>query len=129
MFLGITVPVYDGGLRRATLEQARSKADNASLALTHTREEAVRQIVAAQNGLTTSLNAHSASTSLVAAARTTFDAALAAYRNGVGSITDATVAETQLLQATNSLTDAHSAALAAAATLALAVGALGSAPQ
>ena len=129
VFLGITVPVYDGGLRRATLEQARAKADNASLALTHTREEAVRQIVAAQNGLNTSLNAHSASTALVAAARTTFDAALAAYRNGVGSITDATVAETQLLQATNSLTDAHSAALAAAATLALAVGALGSVPQ
>lgn len=129
VFLGVTVPVYDGGLRRATLEQARSKADNASLALTHTREEAVRQIVAAQNGLNTSLKAYSASASLVAAARTTFDAALAAYRNGVGSITDATVAETQLLQATNSLTDAHSAALAAAATLALAVGALGSAPQ
>ena len=111
------------------LEQARSKADNASLALTHTREEAVRQIVAAQNGLTTSLNAHRASTVLVAAARTTFDAALAAYRNGVGSITDATVAETQLLQATNASTDAYSTALAAAATLALAVGALGSAPQ
>ena len=68
-------------------------------------------------------------TTLVAAARTTFDAALAAYRNGVGSITDATVAETQLLQATNALTDAHSEALSAAATLALAVGALGSAPQ
>ncbi len=129
VFLGITVPVYDGGLRRAELERARSKADNASLALTQTREEAVRQIVAAQNGLTTSLNAYRAATTLVAAARTTFDAALAAYRNGVGSITDATVAETQLLQATNALTDAHSAALAAAATLALVVGRLGSAPQ
>jgi outer membrane protein TolC len=128
VFLGIAVPVYDGGLRRATLEQARSKADNASLALIHTREEAVRQIVAAQNALTTSVNAYSASAALVEAASTTFDAALAAYRNGLGSITDATVAETQLLQSTNSLTDAHSATLAAAATLALAVGSLGSAP-
>lgn len=129
VFLGITVPVYDGGLRRATLEQAQSKADNATLALTHTREEAVRQIVAAQNGLTTSLNAYRASRSLLAAAHTTFDAALAAYRNGIGSITDATVAETQLLQATNASTDTYSAALGAAATLALTVGALGSAPQ
>ena len=128
VFLGITVPVYDGGLRRALLEQARSKADNASLALTHTREEAVRQIVAAQNGLTTRISAYQASRSLVAAARTTFDAALTAYQNGVGSITDATVAETQLLLATNASTDAYSAALAAAATLALAIGALGSAP-
>lgn len=129
VFLGITVPVFDGGLRRAMLEQARAKADDASLALTHTREEAVRQIVAAQNALTTSLNAYSASATLVEAAKVTFEAALTAYRNGLGSITDATVAETQLLQATNSLTDAHSAALAAAATLALAVGSLGSAPS
>jgi outer membrane protein len=129
VFAGITVPVYDGGLRAAVLEQARAKADKASIAFTHTREEAVRQIVVAENGLRTSLSAYSASTALGAAAETTFDAALAAYRNGVGSITDATVAEIQLLQAKNASTDSYSAALSAAATLALAVGALGSAPQ
>jgi outer membrane protein len=126
---GITVPVYDGGLRAAVLEQARARADNASLALTRTREEAVRQIILAQNGLRTSLSAYGASTSLTAAAETTFEAALTAYRNGVGSITDTNVAESQLLQAKNASTDAYSAVLSAAATLALAVGALGSAPQ
>ena len=129
VFLGITVPVYDGGLRAAVLEQARAKADNANVALIHTREEAVRQVVAAENGLKTSLSSYSAATSLNSAAETTFEAALAAYRNGVGSITDATVAQTQLLQAKNASTDAYSASLSAAATLALAVGALGSAPQ
>jgi outer membrane protein len=128
VFAGITVPVYDGGLRAAVLEQARAKADSASIALNHTRDEAVRQIVVAQNALRTALSAYSASTALTAAAETTFEAALAAYRNGVGSITDATVAETQLLQARNGSTDAYSAALSAAATLALAVGGLGSAP-
>ena len=112
-----------------TAEQARAKADKASLALTHTREEAVRQIVVAANGLRTSLSAYNAATSLTAAAETTFEASLTAYRNGVGSITDATVAESQLLQAKNASTDAYSATLSAAATLALAVGALGSAPQ
>jgi outer membrane protein TolC len=129
VFAGIAVPVYDGGLRAAVLEQARAKADKASLALTHTREEAVRQIVVAENGLRTSLSAYNAATSLTAAAETTFEATLTAYRNGVGSITDATVAESQLLQAKNASTDAYSATLSAAATLALAVGALGSAPQ
>ena len=129
VFLGITLPVYDGGLRAAVLEQARARADNASLALTHTRQEAVRQIVLAENGLRTSLAAYSASTSLTTAAETTFEAALAAYRNGVGSITEATVAENQLLQAKNASTDAYSASLSGAATLALAVGALGSAPR
>jgi outer membrane protein len=129
IFLGITVPLYDGGLRAAVLEQARAKADSASLALSHTREEAVRQIVVAENGLRTSLSAYRASTALRQAAETTFEAALAAYRHGVGSITDATVAESELLQAKNASTDTYSAALSAAATLALAVGALGSAPQ
>jgi outer membrane protein TolC len=66
---------------------------------------------------------------LVQAAQTTFDAALGAYRHGVGSITDVTVAETQLLLARNAQSDAHSAALTAAATLALATGELGAAPH
>jgi outer membrane protein len=65
---------------------------------------------------------------LVAAAQTTFNAALAAYRRDVGSITDVTTAERQLLTAKNAATDAYSTALTAAATLALAGGALGVAP-
>src|SRR5262249_27848162 len=50
VFAGITVPIYDGGFRTAVLEQARAKADNANVTLKHTQEEAVRQIVVAQNG-------------------------------------------------------------------------------
>ncbi|MEW6438685.1 MAG: TolC family protein [Pseudomonadota bacterium] len=125
---GVTFPLYDGGTRLAALKQAQANADNANLALLRTRDEAVRQIVLADNALHTSLAAYSASVQLTAAAQTSFDAALAAYRNGVGSITDATLAETQLLQARNARSDAYSTALSAAATLALAAGALGSAP-
>jgi outer membrane protein len=128
VFAGITVPVYDGGLRKAVLEQARAKADSARVEMTHTREEAVRQIVTAQNALRTSVSAYNASTSLNLASQTTFDAAFEAYRNGVGSITDVAVAESQLLQSQNAATDAYSGSLSAAATLALSVGALGSAP-
>jgi len=40
----------------------------------------------------------------------TFDAALDAYRHGVGSITDTTRAATALLEAQNASTDAYSAA-------------------
>jgi outer membrane protein len=126
---GVTVPIYDGGLRLAMLKQAQAAADNAALTFTHTRDEAVHQIVVARNGLQTALTAHEASTLLVAAAQTTFDAALAAYRNGVGSVTVATDAETQLLQAENAESDSYSAALSSAATLALAVGGLGAAPR
>jgi outer membrane protein len=129
LFAGFTVPLYDAGMRVAALRQAQAKADSAALVLAHTQEEAVRQIVAAENALRTSLAANDASSSLVSAAQTTFEAAFEAYRNDVGSITEVTLAETQLLQARNASTDAYSAALSAAATLALAAGALGSAPR
>jgi outer membrane protein len=126
--VGATVPLYDGGSRAALLEQARDKVDKAETTLTQIRNEAARQIIVARNTLKTSLSAYSAATTLAAAAQTTFNAALAAYRSGVGSITDVTLAERQLLAAKNAATDAYSAALSSAATLALAAGVLGSAP-
>jgi outer membrane protein len=129
IFAGVTIPVYDGGTRDAQLARARAEADSADARLEQARDDAVRQIVLADNALHTSLSAYSASQTLVAAAQTTFDAALAAYRSGVGSITDLTLAETQLLQAKNATTDAYSTALSAAATLALSTGSLGVVPE
>jgi outer membrane protein len=127
--VGATVPLYDGGMRAARLEQARDTVDKADTTLVQIKNEAVRQIVVARNTLTTSISAYSAATALASAAQTSFNAALAAYRNGVGSISDATTAERQLLAAKNAATDAYSTALSAAATLALATGVLGSAPN
>jgi outer membrane protein len=129
VLVGATVPIYDGGTRAALLEQARNNADSAGALLTRRRNDAVRQLVVADNALRTSLSAYSASNALAAAAQTTFDSALASYRNRVGSITDVNIAQSQLLQARNASTDAYSTALSAAATLALATGALGSAPR
>ena len=129
VFAGMTVPLYDGGTRAAALAQARAEEDSAEERLARARQDAVMQVVHAGNALRTSLAAYTASQALATAAKTTFDGALGAYRNGVGSITDVTVAEIQLLQAKNAATDSYSTALTAAATLALVTGALGSAPQ
>jgi outer membrane protein len=129
IFAGVTIPLYDGGTREAQLARARAEADSSDARLTQIQEQAVRQIVIADNALRTSLATYAASQALESAAQTTFDSARAAYRGGVGSITDLTLAETQLLQARNAATDAYSTALSAAATLALAAGALGTAPQ
>ena len=126
---GITVPLYDGGTRAAALAQARADADNSEAKLLRVRDEAVREIALSDNAVRTSLSAYGAAQSLAEAAQTTFDAALAAYRSGVGSITDLELAETQLLQAKNARSDAYSTALSAAATLGLAMGTLGAAPN
>lgn len=128
VFLGATVPLYDAGVRAAKVTQAQADIDNANVMLVRRQNEAVRQIVLADNALRTSLSAYSASGSLSRAAQITFDAALDAYRNGVGSITDLTIASTQLLQAKNAAADAYSTALSAAASLALSAGALGVSP-
>ncbi len=128
IFAGVTIPIFDGGVRAAALSQARAEADRASAQMMQVRNDAVRQIVFADNALRTSLAAYDASQSVATATQTTFEAALAAYRSGVGSITDVTLAETQLLQAKNACSDAYSTALSAAATLALSTGTLGAAP-
>ncbi len=124
----VSVPLFDGGRRRTALSQANVHADTARALFDQTRIEAIRQIVDANNQLRTGLEAHRAATELVAAAQTTFDATLAAYRHGVGTATDTFVAERQLLEAKTASADAFSAALSAAATLALATGELDSAP-
>ena len=126
---GVTFPLYDGGTRAAILDQAKAQEGSADAALNQVQDEAVRQIALANNSVHTSLAAYSAAQELAAAAQTTFDAALTAYRSGVGSITDLTVAESQLSQAQDAATDAYSAALSAAATLAFSTGALGASPQ
>jgi outer membrane protein TolC len=128
VFAGVSVPLYDGGIRSANLARARAEVDSAGARLTRVRDEAVRDIVLSDNALQTSLAAHDAAQSLQAAAQTTFDASLAAYRNGVGSISELLIAENQLLQARNVASDSYSGALTAAANLALATGTLGSAP-
>jgi outer membrane protein TolC len=129
MLLGVTVPIYDGGLRRALEGQARADEARTDARLEQIRDEATREIVGAANRVRTSLSALDAADALASAAQITFDAALDAYRHGVGSITDTTRAETALLEAQNASSDAHSAALSSAATLALAAGTLGAAPE
>lgn len=129
ILLGITVPIYDGGLRRAQEGQARADEARTDARLEQIRDEATREIVGAANRVHTSLSALDAATALASAAQITFDASLEAYRNGVGSITDATRAETALLEARNASTDAYSASLSSAAALALAAGTLGTAPE
>jgi outer membrane protein TolC len=126
---GITVPIYDGGTRAALLEQARTRAESASIALKHRQDEAAQQIVLSDNAVRTSIAAYMAASALTTAAQTTFDAALSAYRGGVGSITTVILAQTALLQARQGKADAYSAALTAAATLAFATGTLGSSSQ
>ena len=85
----------------------------------------MRQVVASQSALESSLAAYDAARALADAAQVTYDAAYNAYRRGVGTVTEANLAQNQLLLARNASADAYSAALTSAAMLALATGEIG----
>jgi outer membrane protein len=127
--VGVTIPLYNGGVRNALLAQARDRADSAAEALDRVKLDAAQEVALANSKLHTSLAAVSAARALLDASQVTYDAALAAFRRGVGSSTDILVAERQLLEARDAAVDAHSTALSAAATLALVCGSLGQAPN
>ncbi|WP_399679972.1 TolC family protein [Xenophilus sp.] len=129
VFVGVTVPLFDGGTRETAQAQAAQRVDAAQARLDRARQQAVQQIVVAQDALRTALASAEAAEALQATAALTHDAALEAYRHGVGTITAVTLADTQMLQAGQALADARAAAQSAAVSLAFATGALGSAPR
>lgn len=122
VFLGVTLPLYDGGMRSAARMQAQNDAASAGERLSRAKQEAARQIVAAQNALRSGIAANDAAASLLKAGRITYDAALASYRNGIGSLTDVTLAQSQMLAAQNAYADSLSNARSAATVLAVATG-------
>ena len=129
ILLGLTVPVFDGRVRANNIQQAKNSSERTKAALDEVRLNAVREVVSAQNSLRTGIAANQAALALRSAAQTAYDAALDSYQQGVGTVTASVTAQTQLLQAQQAADDAYINVLSAAASLAFATGALGSAPQ
>jgi outer membrane protein TolC len=123
-FLILSVPIYDGGARDAQLRAAEAQASAAASELAQIQNAGAEEIVVAYDTLRTSLAAFAAASELVTASEVTAGAARDYYDHGLGTLTDATSAQTALLQAELAKAKAHSDALTAAATIAFASGAL-----
>ncbi len=124
ILLGVTVPLYDGGLRNARVKEAESRISTAEYELQRIQTAAVTEIVAAHHALRTALASYHAASALVAAAATTYDAALEAYRHGLGTIDTVTVADSALLDARLAREDAYAGALLTSVNLAFMLGTL-----
>lgn len=124
ILLGATVPIYDGGLRAAQLKNAQSQAAAMEQTFRKTQNAAVSEIVVASNVLRTALESYRAAGALAQAANTTYDAALEAYKNGLGTVTVVNEANTALLDARLAQTEAHAVSLIAAVNLAFLTGSL-----
>lgn len=124
VLLGVTIPLFDGGLRSARLQDAQIQAQKASDIFQKAQLSAMREIIAASNMLRSALASYQAASELVKTADTTYDAALQAYRHGVGTVTATTIAVTALLDAQQARIDARTASQTAAANLAFVMGAM-----
>lgn len=124
VLIGLTLPLYDAGLRAARLRDAELHVDSAKQMFQKAQQDALREIILAQDVLHSALASYYAADELIQTASIAYDAALEAYRHGVGTITVAIEAATGLLDARNAHSDAHAASLSAAANLAFVMGAM-----
>ncbi len=124
VLVGISVPLYDGGLRTAQLKRAESVAATAEEGFRQTQIDAATEIVVASNTLRTALESFKAATHLTAAAKITYDGTLDAYKNGLGTVTAANQADSDLLDARLAQADARAASFISAANLAFVMGAI-----
>jgi len=124
ILLGMTLPLYDGGLRDSRAHSAHSRVMAAQAAVALAHDAAALEIATAYEALRTSLAACQAAEALVAAAKVTADAGRKGLDAGVGTLTDAIAAEKGLLDAEVVLAEARQTAFDAAASLALVTAAL-----
>lgn len=127
VLVGVTMPIFDGGMREARMDAAVSAASASQQDFARLQSVAAQEIVIAYDVLRTSLSANAAAAELVNAAQTNYEAALDYYKNGLGTLADISIAQTGLLKAQYAQAQVRSDAFVAAATLAFATGSLTSA--
>jgi len=120
--LSFSLPIYDGGERADHISMARAKLGVLQARLALTRDGVAQQVVQAYNGLLTSLAEYHAAESLSQAANTSYDAALHAYQQGVGTYTEVSTEENAVSEAERQIEDARADAHTAAAALVYAMG-------
>src|SRR5262249_21742231 len=113
LLLGMSIPIFDAHRRANAIQQAKNDDDRASATLKEVRLNAVREIVSAHIALRTSLAANDAASVSRATAQTSYEAALNAYEQGVGTITATLEAETHLFEAEMVEADAYTSTLSA----------------
>jgi outer membrane protein TolC len=123
-FLNLEWPLYEGGLLQNKLTLAHSKREEAAAALKERTTKALREVALAYDQVDTGLQQYDAAIALQTASETAFRSASDSYAHGVGTLTDATSAQTGLATARTAVARAHAQSLINAAALAFATGEL-----
>jgi outer membrane protein TolC len=120
--LNIDWPLFDGGAREANVAIASSEVSAARAALDSARDQATQEVTSAYDQLQTSFAEYQAAVDVEDAARTALEAAIDAYRSGVGLLTDALTAENAARESQLQKESARANVFTSAAALAFALG-------
>ncbi|HYV68037.1 MAG TPA: TolC family protein, partial [Myxococcales bacterium] len=119
--------LFDGGVRDAQTEIARSKQGEAEQAIEKIQRQAAQEVVSSYNEVNASLSRYRAAASLEQTAAVAEDAVTKSYANGLSTLTDALSAQKARFLASAGKEQAFADALISATALAFASGQLGSA--
>jgi outer membrane protein TolC len=117
-------PLYEGGLLQNKLSLAQSKREESAAALKERTDQALREVALAYDQVDTGLQQYDAAIALQTASEAAFHSASGSYAHGVGTLTDATSAQTGLATARAAVARAHAQSLINGAALAFATGEL-----
>ena len=124
VYLNFSWTLYQGGMLQNRVRLAKSAAAQAVDTLQQAQEQAMRQVALSYDELASGLAQYDAAVALQTASQTSFDSASDAYRHGVGTLTDASNAQTSLASARSTVAGVRSQVLTTAAALAFATGQL-----
>lgn len=123
--IGVSIPLYEGGIRQSRMANAQSEIRLAQENLRKSQDLAIKEISISENALKSALEANKASKNLVETTQLTYTASVEFYRNGLGTVTEINTAEVALLNAQMSQIDAYTGSQIAAVDLAFALGEIG----
>lgn len=122
VFVNFEWALWDGGARRTNLSIANSQVLAAQDQLDQVHDKVAQEVVKAYEDLKTSLASYVEAQTYAHAAKVAYDAALDAYRHGVGTYTDLANDEAMMAQSESALSAASANVHIAQVALALATG-------
>ena len=124
VYLDFSWTIFQGGTLQNRVRLAQSATAEAVTTLQQAQDQAMRQVALNYDELATGLTQYDAALALQTASETAFASAADAYRHGVGTLTEASNAQTALATARGTVAAAHAQVLTTAAALAFATGQL-----
>ena len=123
--IAIEVPLYDGGLRRDRVGVAESQRRAAEDEFDSARDQVVREVIKAYDGLKLTFRKREAAAALLLAADNSYSATVDSYRHGIATFVDVSNAQAGLTKARTADAQTRAEGFAATATLAFSTGDLG----